>query len=88
MDQGVNGHLNFLDVNATRCGNSFSSNVYRKKTFTGLGLNYLPFVTHLYKINSNKTLVCTAFNICRSWSPFDVEIIRVRAYFTYFFSLL
>ncbi len=76
-----NNSLPFLDVLVARKGNRFTSSVYRKETFTGLGLNYMSFVPSIYKINSIKTLIYWAYNICSSWVNFDLEINKLKEYF-------
>jgi len=81
MELEKNNSLPFLDILITREGNKFTTNVYRKETFTGLGLNYLSFVPSIYKINSIKTLIYRAYNICSSWINFDQEICRLKEYF-------
>ena len=57
------------------------SGVYRKNTYTGLGLNYHSFVPMLFKINSIKTLLHRAYNICSTWQKFHEEIDRLKEYF-------
>jgi len=82
MEPEKNNCLPFLDVLVTREGNKFSTGVYRKDTFTGMGLNFMSFVPSLYKINSIKTLIHRAYNICSSWINFDLEIKKLKEYFT------
>ncbi len=76
-----NNSLPFLDVLVTREGNGFVTNVYRKTTYTGLGLDFMPYVPSIYKINSIKTLLFRAFSICSSWINFDLEVSKAREYF-------
>ncbi len=42
----------------------------------------MSFVPHQYNINAIKTLVHRAFRICHSWISFDVEINRLKTYFS------
>ena len=49
--------ISFLDILITRENGRLSTSVYRKPTFTGLGLNYLSFVPDIFKVISIKTLV-------------------------------
>ena len=51
------GKLAFLDTLILNDNGKFSSTVYRKPTYTGLGLNYLSFVPYIFKLNSIKTLL-------------------------------
>ncbi|XP_069974787.1 uncharacterized protein [Penaeus vannamei] len=39
-------------------------NPFMKPTFTGLGLHFLSYIPHIYKLNSLKTLINRAYNIC------------------------
>jgi len=82
MEPEKNNSLPFLDVLVTREGNKFTTGIYRKDTFTGLGLNFMSFVPNLYKINSIKTLIHRAYNICSTWIQFDLEIQKLKEYFT------
>ena len=59
----------------------FSTSTYRKPTFTGLGLHYLSFVPPIYKLNSIKTLLTRAYNVCSSWKAFHTEIVFLNDYF-------
>ena len=58
-----------------------STDVYRKNTYTGLGLNFHSFVPMLFKINSIKTLLHRAYNIYSTWQKSHEEIERLRKYF-------
>ena len=78
----LNNQLSFLDVQISNINGNFSTTVYRKPTFTGLGLNYLSFVPHLYKVNSIKTLINRAYNICCSYFLLNLEIEKLRKYFS------
>ena len=64
----------FLDVLVRRVGNSCTTSVYRKPTFTGLGTNYLSFIPSLFKINAVKTLLYRCFTISSDWFSFHKEI--------------
>ncbi|XP_063584745.1 uncharacterized protein LOC134762298 [Penaeus indicus] len=37
--------------------------IYRKPTFTGLGLHFISNITYIYRINSIKTLITRAYNL-------------------------
>ena len=76
-----NNSLAFLDVLITRNNDRFSTTVYRKDTFTGLGLNFFSYVPSIYKINSVKTLLFRAYHLSSSWLNFDAEISKLRKYF-------
>ena len=75
------GKLAFLDSLILNDGGKFSTSVFRKPTFTGLGLNYLSFCPRIFKINSIKTLLHRAYNICSTYELFDQEIKYLHEYF-------
>lgn len=76
-----NNMLPFLDVSVIREGSMFHTTVFRKPTFTGLGLNYLSFSPVLYKVNCIKTLITRAYNICSNYSLLNSELDLLKSYF-------
>ena len=80
-EQELNNTLPFLDVLITKNNNSLTTEVYRKDTFTGLGLNFQSFIPNLFKINSIKTLLHRAFSICSTWSLLHDELEKLKCYF-------
>ena len=73
--------LPFLDILLTRQNNNISTSIYRKPTFTGLGLNFLSFVPDQFKTNAIKTLLYRCYNICSDWKAIHAEF----DFLTYFF---
>lgn len=73
--------LPFLDTLISKENGRLSTTVYRKPTFTGLGMNFLSFSPMKYKINSIATLINRAFNICSTWMQFDKEMKFLVDYF-------
>ena len=65
-----NNRLNFLDISVCKVDNKFTTSVYRKETFTGLGLRYDSFVPSFYKTNLIKCLIYRAFRICSTENGF------------------
>ena len=49
--------LNLLDVTINRIDDQFSTSVYRKPTFTGLGLRFDSFTPRSFKINRISCLI-------------------------------
>ena len=76
-----NRTLSFLDCNIHRKQNSFDISVFRKSTFTGLGMSFFSFCTSRFKINCIKTLLSRAYSICSSFSLLHHEIDFLRKYF-------
>ena len=77
----TNNRLNFLDISVCKVDNKFTTSVYRKETFTGLGLRYDSFVPSFYKTNLIKCLIYRAFRICSTENGFLSEIDFLRSYF-------
>ena len=73
--------LPFLDVLLTRDSNRLHTSVYRKNTFTGLGLKYLSFIPELFKINAISTLLYRCYQLSSNWLLFDKEINYLRTFF-------
>ena len=73
--------LSFLDVNVTRVSNHFETNVFRKKTFTGLGMNFQSFIPLKYKRNLIMCLVHRAYSICSNYIRFCKELDFLRNFF-------
>ena len=80
-EKETNGCLPFLDCNITREYNKFNTSVYRKETFTGLGLSYFSHCPNIFKINSIKTLLTRASNISSTFTALNKELIFLRKYF-------
>ena len=75
------GKLPFLDVLITKNQGNITTSVYRKETFTGLGLNWFSYSPEIYKLNSIKTLLNRAYDICSSYLIFHEEVEFLRGYF-------
>ena len=73
--------LSFLDVDIKRNKNKFSTSVYRKPTFSGLGISYFSFCSYRFKINSITTLLHRAFNICSNFHLLHHEFLFLRNFF-------
>ncbi|XP_068691626.1 uncharacterized protein [Montipora foliosa] len=64
-----NDEIPFLDILMKRNRDSFSTSVYRKKTFTGFYTKWDSFTPRKYKINLVRTLAYRCIRICSSPSP-------------------
>ena len=82
MDSEHNNKLSFLDILVSRSDGKFVTGVYRKETFTGLGLNYFSNCYRAFKVNTCKTLLFRAYAICSNWVKFDEEISTLKMYFS------
>ena len=51
----ISNKLKFLDCNIHRVNNTFKASVYRKNTFSGLGISNFRFCSNSFKLNSINT---------------------------------
>ena len=76
-----NKSISFLDIKMYNNPTGFTTEVYRKPTYTGLGLNFLSFIPEQFKINCIKTLLNRAYNITTTWKSFHEEITFLNTFF-------
>ena len=81
MEKEQNFILPFLDVSVHRSNNSFQTSVFRKTTFSGLGMSYFSFCCKIFKLNSVKTLIHRAFNICSNYHNLHLEFSFLSKFF-------
>ena len=73
--------LSFLDMTIAKHNNNFTTSIYRKSTFTGLGLHFLSFSPIIFKINGIKTLIHRAFHLTSNYINFHDEIKYLQTFF-------
>ena len=73
--------LSFLDIQLTRQNNSISTSIFRKSTFTGLGMNFLSFIPFQFKTNAIKTLLYRCYHLCSDWRSIHLELGFLTTYF-------
>ena len=71
----------FLDIKVSRVKNSFSTNIYRKVTFSGVFTNFESFIPISYKSNLIFTLLFRAFKLCSNFELFHQEILNLKDIF-------
>ena len=76
-----NNSLPFLDTLVTSSNGTFSTGIFRKSTFTGLGTNFFSNIPYKYKINAIKTLIYRAYHLTTSYLLFNVEIDFLKSFF-------
>jgi hypothetical protein len=81
METEIDNTINFLDISISRSNNKFHTNVFRKKCFTGQGLNFYSYCPEIFKINSCNTLINRAYNICSDWTRISLELNFLTDYF-------
>ena len=82
METEREGKLAFLDVYVMRKDGTLITDVYRKSTFSGLGLNFYSYTDGNFKINFCRTLIFRAFKICSSWYLFHKEMNILSKFFS------
>ena len=70
--------LPFLDILVTREENKYTTNIYRKPTFSGLYTNFHSFLPETYKTGLFLTLLFRIYTICSDWSKIHTEIVILR----------
>ena len=73
--------LSFLDILIKRENNVFTTSIYRKKTFTGLGSHFLSEEPFIFKINTIKTLIYRAYHLSSNYFYFHKEIDFLKTFF-------
>ena len=82
LEQESEGRIPFLDIMIDRNSGKLDFSVFRKPTFTGLGINFLSECFTQYKINSIRTLVHRAYNLSSSLLSFHIETEFLKTYFS------
>ena len=57
----------------------FVTNVYRKKTFSGVYTNFKSFIPGTYKIGLIKLLLFWSFSLCSDFIKFNHEIDKLKS---------
>ena len=71
-----NDKLPFLDILVTREDKEFTTNIYRKPTFSGLYTNFHSFLPESYKTGLCLTLLFRTYTICSDWSKLRNILIK------------
>ena len=71
----------FLDMLIERQESSMKTTLYRKKTYTGVGLNFTSFCFHNFKLNSFSTFIYRAWRLTTSYMDFHKEVEFLRTFF-------
>ena len=71
------GHIAFLDLNIYRHESpltTFSTSIFRKKTFTVLLTKYDSFIPHIFKLNLISSLIYRAWHLSSSYLNLHIEL--------------
>jgi hypothetical protein len=82
MEIENNNTLSFLDVQVQQIDGKFYTSIFRKPTFTGLGMSFFSFTPIFYKINAIKTLIHRAYSLSSSYKLFSDEINFLTNFFS------
>ena len=70
--------LPFVDVNIFRENDKFATNDYRKKTFSGVYINFKSFIPETNKIGLIKSLLFRCFSLCSDFIKFHLHIDQLK----------
>ena len=79
IEKNKDGCLPFLDVKIFHKNVKIATNVYRKKTFSGIYTNFKSFITETYKIGLIKSLSFRCFSLCSDFTKFHYEIDKLKS---------
>ena len=74
LDKENDGCSSFLDINIFREKGKFVTNVYQKKTFSGVYANFNSFIPETYKTGLIKSLLFRCFSLCSDFVDLHHEI--------------
>ena len=78
FEEEDNNVLAFLDIKITRINDKFTTSIYRKKTFSGVYLNYHSYLPKEYKKGLLFTLLYRAYKISSSFASLHTEIQNLK----------
>ena len=73
--------LPFLDILISKRENNVDLGIYRKATFTGLGVNFMSACYENFKLNTFNTLFFRAYRLSSTYEHFDKEICFLKKFF-------
>ena len=81
METEVSGKISFLDCLISREDNVFTTSVYRKPTFSGLGMSFFSYCSPKFKINFLQTLLFRGYNISSNYFKMHIEFEFLKDFF-------
>ena len=82
METESNNKLPFLDLLIKRTDNKIDIEIYRKPTYTGLGVNFMSKCFTVFKNNTFNTMFHRAYHLSSSYLNFHKEILFLKNFFT------
>ena len=81
VEKENNNSLPFLDTIIKKQNDSIKLSVYRKPTYTPLGINFFSYIPILFKINAIKTLLYRAYSVCSDYITMHDEFNFIKNFF-------
>ena len=81
IENEKDGKISFLDASIYRENNCFLTSVFRKGTFSGVGMSFFSFCDQNFKSNSVQTLLNRAYNVSSSYQILHKEIMFLKEIF-------
>ena len=81
MELEQNNQIPFLDILIKKTSNGIDTSVYRKPTYTGLGINFISSCYENFKLNAFNTMFYRAFRLTSSFENFHNEIKFLERFF-------
>ena len=78
IEKEIYKKLPFLDILVDKSNDKIHTSIYRKKTYTGLLLNFNSFTPWSYKKGLLKTLIDRTFRINNTWLGFHNDISKLK----------
>ena len=82
METERENKLSFLDILISKNGNKLDTSIYRKETFSGLGVNFLSRCFIQFKYNTFSTMFYRAYRLTSTYEAFHNEITFLKKFFT------
>ena len=82
METEENCQIPFLDLLIKKSNNEIDTSIYRKPTYTGLGINFISSCYENFKLNAFNTMFHRAFRLTSSYENFHNEIRFLENFFS------
>ena len=82
METEQNNEIPFLDVLIKRSNRTIDISIYRKPSFSGLGVNFISKCYENFKLNTFSTMFYRAFRLSSSYENFHKEIEFLKTFFS------
>ena len=76
-----NRKLPFLDILLEHSNNKITTSIYRKKSHTGAGINYISHIYNNYKLSAFTTFLYRAWRLSHDYVSLHTEFNSIRTYF-------